>query len=175
VTAPGDDQDDILAVSLASGMTWRAAALAAAVSESTIARRVADPVFAERVRAFRRATVERALSLLTTRLVDAVEQLHLVATSGANEGNRVRASIALLDLAVKFQRHYDLDEAMRRTEAEVAEIKHLLGLPDEELDEFKKAWIKQYEQQKQVQKDIASGHGVGAPGREAGGCSDAGR
>ncbi len=126
---PGEHPDDLLALSLASGKTWKEAAAACGVSESTVTRRMREPEFDKRVRFYQRAAVDRALSLVTSRLADASEQLHLIATNGTSEGNRLRASIALMELSLKYQGHVEqldrLKEAERILERQAGRLKEL--------------------------------------------------
>jgi hypothetical protein len=122
--APPDSQiepaDEKLALELSAGKKVADAATAAGMSERTAYRRLNDPAFQERIREIRRGISSRVMHLLARAAVDAVEVLHLIATSCDDMGLRVKAAASLLDYQLKFHEQYDLDERLSRLEAKVA-------------------------------------------------------
>lgn len=111
-----DGEDDLLAVALAAGKGWKEAGQLANVSISTVTRRMADQKFRERVRELRRQAVDRAVNAIADGLTDSVARLRLIVTDGEHEGNQLRAAVALLELALKYQDHGDLTERVTRLE-----------------------------------------------------------
>lgn len=112
---PGE-KDDLIAAALACGRTWKEAAAAAGVSESTVGRRMADPGFRRAVADLRAAVIDRTFGLLSEALADGVAGLHLAATDGESEGVRLRACVAILELTLRYREQCDLAERVRRLE-----------------------------------------------------------
>ena len=96
--------------------THEAAAKAAGVSESTLARWLREPTFAAAVREARRRALEQALGTLSAATAEAVETLR--ACLGAEgEAVRVRAAVAILEHAMRGAEVTDLEERIAALEA----------------------------------------------------------
>lgn len=93
-------QEQAIAALLES-RTVEAAAKAAGVSCSTLKRWLRLPGFRAAYRHARRELVEGAIGRIQAATGQAVDTLVSVAKSGAKEGDRVRASVALLDHALR--------------------------------------------------------------------------
>lgn len=113
---PEDDKDIVLAVAIACGQTQETAAKAAGVCRTTVARKVTDPAFRAMVSALRRQAVDRALGVLSNGCSDAAAQLILIASNGETESNRLKASVAVLELAAKYGDRADMEERVRQLE-----------------------------------------------------------
>jgi hypothetical protein len=125
-----NDKELLLATALASGKTWRAAATAAGVGVTTVTRRMREPAFRALVCQLRRASIERAAATLAEALTDAATQLALIASNGEEESNRLKASIALLQIGLKY--HQDTDMAERIAALESAMGNNVPTIPPTE-------------------------------------------
>lgn len=81
--------------------THAAAAAKAGVSEATVGRWLRLPAFRAAYRQARRELVEGAVGRIQAATGQAVDTLLAVARSGAKDGDRVRAAVALLDHALR--------------------------------------------------------------------------
>lgn len=86
---------------LLSEATAQAAAAKAGVSESTLKRWRKEPGFRTAYRQARRELLESSIGRIQAATGTAVDTLLTVAQTGAKEGDRVRAAVALLDMAVR--------------------------------------------------------------------------
>jgi hypothetical protein len=86
---------------LLSEPTRAAAATQAGVSEATLGRWLKDPAFGVAYRQARRELVRAAVERLQAAAAEAVDTLRSIARGGAKDGDRVRAAVALLDLAFR--------------------------------------------------------------------------
>jgi hypothetical protein len=80
---------------------------------------MADPAFRSKVAGLRREAVEQALNLLSASMADADAQLHLLAPGGEAPNVRLRAAAAILELGLKFQQAYELEERLRSLEVQL--------------------------------------------------------
>jgi hypothetical protein len=104
---------------LLTNPTHEAAAKAAGVSESTLARWMREPTFAAAVREARRRALEQAMGALSAATAEAVETLR--ACLGAEgEAVRVRAAVAILDHALRGAETQDLEERIAALETALA-------------------------------------------------------
>jgi hypothetical protein len=94
-------KQEALIASLLTEPTHTAAARKAGVSEATLHRWLKLPDFRAAYRRARRELVEGAIGRIQAATGQAVDTLLTVATSGARDGDRVRAAIALLDHAFR--------------------------------------------------------------------------
>jgi len=101
---------------LLTNPTHEAAAKAAGVSESTLARWMRDPTFAAAVREARRRALEQALGALSAATAEAVETLRVL-LGAEGEAVRVRAAVAILDHALRGAETQDLEERIAALEA----------------------------------------------------------
>ena len=112
------EQDETLAFALASGKTQEEAGRAVGISRVTVWRRLLDPEFRGRVALLRRLIADEVLSRLVSRAADAIEVLHLAATTDAEEtADRIRAADLLLSHLLKFGERADVDERISKLEA----------------------------------------------------------
>jgi hypothetical protein len=92
---------EALVAALLTEPTYAAAATKAGVSEATLYRWLKLPDFRTAYRRARRELVEGAVGRIQAATGQAVDTLVSVARDGAKDGDRVRASVALLDLAFR--------------------------------------------------------------------------
>jgi hypothetical protein len=115
-------QDELLIDALAAGRTYAAAAEEVGCGQRTVARRMADPLFARRV-AERRAehliVLAGRFSALTVRAVETIEEL----MDAGLERTRLAAARLVVEWTAKLRHSEDLAVA-------VAEIREHLGLGD---------------------------------------------
>lgn len=119
------DQDEVILVGLAAGMTHAAVAAVAGVSTKTVQRRVGDEAFAAEVSRRRGEQVERVTGRLTELSVRAVDALD-VALDDESPTIRIRAADMTLNWLVRLRREADL-------ERRIAEIEHELATAPEGL------------------------------------------
>ncbi|MBP3957169.1 hypothetical protein J8F10_18050 [Gemmata sp. G18] len=111
--------DDALVSALAAGRTARESAALAGVSERTVARRLHDPAFADRIRALRSAALVAAAGRLTDGSTAAADVLRGLLTS-EDEHVRHKAAVKLIELGLRISEVLELD---RR----VADLERLLA------------------------------------------------
>ena len=113
----GMSNEEYLAALIATGTTYRDCGIKIGLSRPTIKRMMAEPGFRQQVNAFRLQIVERTLNQFINGLTDAFAQIHLIATSGETEKNRLTASMAICDYSIKFSQHVELHERVGQLEA----------------------------------------------------------
>jgi hypothetical protein len=96
-----DHKKEALIAGLLTEATIAAAAAKAGVSEATATRWLRLPEFRAAYRRARRELVEHAVGRIQAATGQAVETLVTVARNGPRDGDRVRASVALLDFAFR--------------------------------------------------------------------------
>src|SRR5438874_578089 len=94
------DVDDLLAASLASGMTYDQAAASAGCSRATVTRRMSSEKFRARVDEERAELVNRLKNRVSDAATRAVDVLDSLAANARSESVRVTAAGKLLDLAL---------------------------------------------------------------------------
>jgi hypothetical protein len=107
-------RQEILIAALLTEPTYAAAAAKAGVAETTVYRWLQIPSFRTAYRRARREIVESAIGRIQSATGQAVETLLTIARQGRRDGDRVRASVALLDHACQGLQDGDLitvDEA----------------------------------------------------------------
>lgn len=112
--------EDLLAVALADGQTWKQAAASANVSESTVRRRMLDPKFRSLIGEYRRQIVEVAVGKAAKRMADAVETVHNLLDS-ESEWVQLKAAEMILSHGSKLHEQADLVERIRRLESPSAD------------------------------------------------------
>lgn len=117
--APGElpADDEVMAHHLAAGLIYSQVAVACNVHLNTVYRRMKDPAFRGRVDAIRRAVAKQVLGRIVSRLDDAVESLHLIATSAEEPADRIKAANSLLDHYLRQVEKVDHEERIKRLEA----------------------------------------------------------
>jgi hypothetical protein len=119
------DVDEILIAELIAGRSYEAAGKSAGVSRATVARRMADDAFRERVAAERLFVLEQTSARLIAASTRAVETLSELSRSAGSERVRVTAARAILDLAYGRRRF----EIASIESAEVTRyVRRLVGL-----------------------------------------------
>src|SRR5262245_39050903 len=94
-------KQEALIAALLTEPTHAAAGVRAGVSEATVGRWLRLPAFRAVYRQARRDLVEGAVGRIQAATGQAVETLLSVATTGAKDGDRVRAAVALLEHAFR--------------------------------------------------------------------------
>jgi hypothetical protein len=94
-------KEEALIAALLTEPTHADAAAKAGVSEATLHRWLHLPAFRAAYRQARRELVESAIGRIQAATGQAVDTLLAVAKSGAKDGDRVRAAVALLDHAMR--------------------------------------------------------------------------
>jgi hypothetical protein len=107
--------------------TIDAAAQAAGVSSSTMKRWLKRPDFRAGYRQARRELVEDAVGRVQAAAGQAVDTLLSIAKDGAKDGDRVRASVAILEHAL---RGIELSDVLRSYHAPEAEPRTIKGTAD---------------------------------------------
>jgi hypothetical protein len=107
--------DEVLLQALACGATQKSAAEKAGISESTVARRLHDPAFQERLQATRADMVQRTASALTAASMEAVKGLLELMRSG-DERVRLGAIRTILEHSTKLREESDLAQRVARLE-----------------------------------------------------------
>jgi hypothetical protein len=113
----GQTRDDVLAMSLARGVSIRASARQAGVSPRTAHRRLADRAFVERVEQFRRATLDECIGILTSSNVAAARTLRKLLTD-QTAGVRLSAAKAILDSSLRFRDHLEVELRLAALESQ---------------------------------------------------------
>src|SRR5205085_316828 len=94
-------RQEVLIAALLTEPTYAAAAAKAGIAETTVYRWLQLPSFRAAYRRARREIVEAAVGRIQAATGQAVETLVAVARQGRRDGDRVRASVALLDHACR--------------------------------------------------------------------------
>ena len=115
--------DPALVAALAAGRTAQDAAREAGVSERTVYRRLDDPAFKRRVEEAKAEMLGRAVAMLTSASVEAVETLRGLLDSELDFA-RLAAARAILDVGHRYREQLDLA-------ARVAALEERLGEPQE--------------------------------------------
>lgn len=110
------DQDDLIALGLASGKDWRSVAETASVSPSTVARRMQSPEFRELVATYRRAIIEQAVARMVDLLASAADTLGAICREGKSERNRMDAARSIWELVLKARSQGEIAERITRLE-----------------------------------------------------------
>jgi hypothetical protein len=96
--------DELLVVALASGASYSAAAKAAHISKSTVARRMAEPDFRVRVIEEREAHLDSARRRLAAAGPEAISVLVELSRNATSENVRLGAARTVADLALSQRR-----------------------------------------------------------------------
>lgn len=94
------ENDELIAVALATGSTIKEAAEKANCCAQTVQRRRDDPKFQALVQQYRRQVVEQALGVASKNLVSSVEKMVELSSCGDPQVE-CRAAKTIIDLAVK--------------------------------------------------------------------------
>jgi hypothetical protein len=116
--------DERLLLALACGATVEVAARQAGVSESTAYRRLAEPVFRQRLQRVRADFVQRTAGTMTAAATEAVRTLLELLKPAAPPPVRLGAAKAVLEIGVKLR--------------EIAEVEERLAALEERLDADKR-------------------------------------
>lgn len=108
--------DQLLIAALAHGATQAEAGAAAGVSERTVRRRLADPGFADLVRAERAALVARTSARLTALTSQAVDALAGLLNPAVADGVRLRTALGVLDSCRTWRDATEVEQRLRAVE-----------------------------------------------------------
>src|SRR5262245_703495 len=106
--------DERLLIALAAGQSIRQAARKAGLGEATVARRLEDPVFRQRLNALRSRLVDRALGRLAATMAAASSTLRQLLRA-QSEAVRLSAARSIVELHVRLKEAGEM-------EARVAEL-----------------------------------------------------
>jgi thioredoxin-like negative regulator of GroEL len=121
---PGNrrNRDDVLLLALAAGRSAVEAAQVAGVSESTVARRLQDPAFRQKLRDLRARVIDEAAGLLAAGAARAAQVLiDLLADPDARI--RLGTATALLDRAAKYRELVELEAKVAKLAEELAKLR----------------------------------------------------
>jgi hypothetical protein len=107
--------DEALALALASGKTARDAAAEIGIGERTVARRLADPMFRQRVHVLRGQMVTRALGRMADGMSEAADTLRGL-LKAESEAVQLGAARSLLELGCKLREAVELEERVTALE-----------------------------------------------------------
>jgi hypothetical protein len=110
---------DRLAMALAEGDTVQAAAEKAGIGRTTAFRRLADPVFRQRIQTFRGDMIGRALGRMADAMTEGADVLRDL-LKAQSESVRLGACRALLELGVKLRESVELEERLAALETRIA-------------------------------------------------------
>lgn len=113
--------DDLLAVALAKGDSYRAAGQAAGMSESTVRRRMQDELFRRRVSRLRSELVDAAAGQASAALVAAITTLVDLLDSG-NGSVQLGAAKSLLDASLRLREQGEIEERVTAVEDQLAKL-----------------------------------------------------
>src|SRR5262245_26808281 len=132
-------KQETLIAALLTEPTHAAAAAKAGVSEATLYRWLDLPPFRVAYRRARRELVDGAIGRVQAATGLAVETLVAVARTGAKEGDRVRAAVALLDHALRGLTDADIlnggPEAVDAPPMNTADVVQLLAARLRQIDQ----------------------------------------
>jgi transposase len=112
--------DEALVVALASGMTTTAAAKRIGLSRATVARRLRNPAFRQRVTEARDAMLQRALGRLSAAATKAVVTLSRLLKS-QDEKTQLGAARAVLEYVRGMREHAELGDRLAEIERRLDE------------------------------------------------------
>lgn len=110
------ERDELLAASVASGLSIKASAASVHLSERQAYRIASEPAFKARVSEIRTAAVADAVGALSSYATGAAEKLKKLTTCG-DPSVELRASIAILDRFTKLSESVDLRSRIEALEA----------------------------------------------------------
>jgi hypothetical protein len=108
--------DDILVVTLASGLSIKKASAKARMGEATVARRLADPAFVKRLDEARAAMLDRAIGRMSATLTDAATTLRQLLRS-QRDSVKLGAARAILEMHCRLRESVVLAERVAELEA----------------------------------------------------------
>jgi len=114
-------KDELIVAALATGKSYPAAAAEAGVSPRTVRRRLQEPAFAERVARARTAYVDQTTAQLHAASASAVSVLREL-LAAESLPIRMRAAIALLQVAPRWRDEAELERRLQQVEAAAAAL-----------------------------------------------------
>jgi hypothetical protein len=114
-------RDEELALAIASGLSYRAAARAVGISLSTVQRRVKDPAFQRQVEEFRRGWLTATNNRIASHGPAAADTLAHLMQHADSENVRARAAQAMLSSMLAYHAEVEHEERLR-------EIEKMLGI-----------------------------------------------
>ncbi|MCE9567791.1 MAG: hypothetical protein K8U57_37810 [Planctomycetes bacterium] len=111
--------DESLAAALAAGKTVADAATVAGVSETTVYRRLREPLFRARVSELRGEMTSRAAGQLADGLADATAVLRSLLTS-ADEDVRFKTASKIIELSLRVREAVEIEDRLRTVEDALA-------------------------------------------------------
>lgn len=115
--------DAQIVTALACGGTVESAAQHANVSERTVYRRLADPMFQQKLRDFQTELVKRTSGLLTAASIEAVKTLLTLLDRNVSGGIRLGAARTVLEMGLKLREVVDLETRLQTVEKLILESK----------------------------------------------------
>lgn len=114
--------DSALLVILACGATVDQAAKQTGISERTVYRRLADPLFKQQLHSMRFDMVQRTSGTLTASGSEAVKTLLALMRPEVPASVRLGASRAVLELGIKVREIADLDQRLTEVESQFGRL-----------------------------------------------------
>lgn len=112
--------DEVLLAALAAGHSHPEAGKLAGLSERTVRRRLADPLFRAELDAMKREVVQRTAASLADASTEAVGTLRLLLAS-REEWVQLRAAVSLLDVTIRYRETLELSERLAALEERTRE------------------------------------------------------
>jgi hypothetical protein len=105
-----------LIAELVTGKSHEQAGAAVGVSAKTVSRRKREPAFAEALTEARRDHLDTVARRAASHALDAVDELHRLATTDESSTVRLNASRTLVQLVPDLIRHVDIEPRLRELE-----------------------------------------------------------
>ena len=109
-------------MALAGGAAVENAARTAGVSVSTVYNRLAEPEFKKRLQGIRSDMVQRAAGALTASAQQAVQTLLALQKEGVQDGVRLGAARAVLDMGMKVREMAELEQQIEELRSKLESI-----------------------------------------------------
>lgn len=113
--------DEALLAALAAGHTYAEAARVAHLSDRTVRRRMADPLFRAELDDLKRTVVQQTAASLVDASTSAVATLKTLMAS-RDEWVKLRSAVALLDVSIRYREALELSERVASLEERAREL-----------------------------------------------------
>ncbi len=114
------EADHTLLVALACGSTIENAAIKAGVGQTTVVRRLSEPVFAKKLQDMKSGMVRRTAAILTAAASEAVKTLLELQSPNSPAAVRLNAARAIIELGAKLRETAELQDRISALEQQLA-------------------------------------------------------